>query len=65
MSDDRMINAIGRIERALSRLEALKAPDTETLEHLQEKYALLRSETGQVLSDLDGLILQIKEEQHG
>ena len=65
MSNDRMINAIGRIERALSRLEALQAPDTGALEHLQEKYAHLRSETGQVLSDLDGLIEQIREEQHG
>ena len=37
MSNDRMINAIGRIERALSRLEALPAPDPGVLEALQDK----------------------------
>lgn len=65
MSDDRMISAIGRIERALSRLEALSPPDAGALEALQEKYARLRDETGSVLAELDGLIGQLKEDSHG
>jgi hypothetical protein len=65
MSNDRMMIAIGRIERALSRLEALQGPRTETLSQLHEKYAQLRGETGQALAELDQLIGRLKEENHG
>lgn len=65
MSDDRMINAIGRIERALSRLETLPPPDAGGLEALQEKYARLRDETGSVLAELDDLIGHMKEDSRG
>ena len=65
MSKDRMINAIGRIERALSRLDAMPAPDPGALEALQDRYSRLRNETGSVLVELDGLIGQMKEDSRG
>ena len=65
MSNDRRINAIERIERALSRLEALPAPDPGALEALQDKYSKLRDETGSVLVELDDLIGQMKEDSRG
>ena len=65
MSNDRMINAMGRIEQALSRLEGLPAQDFGALEALQDKYAKLRSETGSVLVELDGLIERMKEDSCG
>jgi hypothetical protein len=65
MSNDRVIKAIGRIERALSRLEGLPAPNPGALEALQDKYSKLRDETGSVLVELDGLIGQMKEDSRG
>lgn len=65
MSDDRMINAIARIERALSRIEAVPVPDSGALEQLQQKYAHLRTETGAALAELDDLICHLKEDSHG
>lgn len=65
MSNDRMMIAIGRIERALSRLETLQGPKTEALSALHEKYARLRGETGEALADLDTLIGRLREDSHG
>ena len=65
MSNDRMMIAIGRIERALSRLETLQGAKTEEFSELQEKYAQLRGEAGQALADLDGVISRLREESHG
>ena len=60
MSDDRLITAIGRIERALSRIEARssslsgeKADDSEILE---ERHRLLRARTQSAIDRLDRLI---------
>lgn len=65
MSDDRMIIAIGRIERALSRIETLQEPAAGALKALQEKHAQLRSETGSALAELDTLIGRLKEGGNG
>lgn len=66
MSNDRMMTAIGRIERALSRLETLQGAKTEQLSELQTRYAQLRGEAGQALADLDSVITRLKEESsHG
>lgn len=65
MSNDRMMIAIRRIERALSRLETLQGPKAEALSALHEKHARLRKETGQALADLDTLISRLREESHG
>jgi hypothetical protein len=63
MSDDRLIIAIGRLERALSRIEAkgsdpARAPSTaeKDLGVLQERHRLLRSRTQAAIDRLDRLI---------
>lgn len=65
MSNDRMMVAIGRIERALSGLEALQAPNTQAFSALREKHSRLRSETGLALAELDTLIGRLREDGHG
>jgi hypothetical protein len=55
MAQERLILAIGRIERALSRLEAVKVPtggDTE----LQARHEALKSETRAAIRDIDALL---------
>ena len=69
MTDERVILAIGRIERALSQLEARlaapAAPDPET-EELRERcataetrHADLRESTADALARLDRLLRQV------
>ncbi|NJM51276.1 MAG: hypothetical protein HC843_10755 [Sphingomonadales bacterium] len=61
MSHEKLILAIGRMERALSRLE--QAPQGAIGAHLSDsalltKHDKLKSETSAVLADLDRLIAQ-------
>lgn len=65
MSDDRIIIAIGRIERALSRIESLQPPSDGALRAMEEKHTQLRNETSAALADLNQLIGRIQEGNHG
>jgi hypothetical protein len=63
MTDDRLITAIGRLERALSRIEAKgvspalpEAPLAKDLERLQQRHLLLRKRTQSVVERLDRLL---------
>jgi hypothetical protein len=63
MSDDRLITAIGRLERALSRIEARgtlppRAPSVPQTAHdgLPERHRLLQSRTRAAIERLDRLI---------
>jgi hypothetical protein len=65
MSDDRLITAIGRIERALSRIEGSsdalsggKAGDSKLLDTklLEVRHRQLRARTQSVIEQLDRLI---------
>ena len=63
MGNERMIMAIGRIERALSRIEAAKeklsANGINTA--LEERHDALKQEMEQAIETIDGLIA--KQEQ--
>jgi hypothetical protein len=63
MPQDRMMQAIGRIERALARLEKIDIPavpaPTESGEILQ-RYNRLRAETQGAISAMDALLRQGK-----
>ncbi|MBK5264524.1 MAG: hypothetical protein JJE34_04710 [Alphaproteobacteria bacterium] len=65
MSDDRIIIAIGRIERAISRIESVQPSSEGALRAIEEKHAQLRSETSAALADLNQLIGRIQEGNHG
>jgi hypothetical protein len=57
MAQERLILAIGRIERALSRLETVKATaggDTE----LRARHEALKSEARTAIRDIDALLGQ-------
>lgn len=59
MSHDRLIIAIGRIERALSKLERTPLPPPgqgSADDDLAARHARLKSETAAVLDDIDRLI---------
>lgn len=63
MTDDRLITAIGRLERALSRIEARgvspapsEMPIARDLERLQQRHLLLRSRTQAAVERLDRLL---------
>ena len=63
MSDDRLITAIGRIERALSRIEAkggapavADAKSADDLRRLQLRHSELRARTQAAIERLDRLI---------
>jgi len=64
MMDERLILAIGRIERALARLEARPAaPSADALQDLRQRYdemetrhARLRESAAQAVSRLDRLL---------
>jgi hypothetical protein len=64
MPQDRMMQAIGRIERALGRLEMvdLNTP-TQSPEpsDLQQRHNRLRQETQAAIVDLDHLLLLVKD----
>jgi hypothetical protein len=57
MADERLILAIGRIERALSRLETVKMQSTDDSD-LSARHEALKSETRSVLRDIDALLSQ-------
>lgn len=57
MADERFIVAIGRIERALSRIEKLAiAPTVTSDSDLTERHERLKSETLGALQDLDKIL---------
>ncbi len=58
MENERVILAIGRIERALSRIETAKAeaPDTQIDAALEKRHAALKEEMKQAIHTIDGLI---------
>lgn len=60
MSDDRIITAIGRIERALSRIEArsgsLSGEKADDSKMLEERHRQLRARTQSAIDRLDRLI---------
>ncbi|MEP2102230.1 MAG: hypothetical protein ABJP02_12055 [Parasphingorhabdus sp.] len=58
MENERVILAIGRIERALSRIEAAKvaSSDPQTDPELEKRHAALKEEMKQAIHTIDGLI---------
>lgn len=57
MDNEPVILAIGRIERALSRIEAAKsAPNRELDPALKERHEALKSEMKQAIRTIDSLI---------
>jgi hypothetical protein len=59
MSQDRMMQAIGRIERALARLEKIDvthAPAMPESGDLQGRYDQLRAETQAAIGAMDNLL---------
>jgi hypothetical protein len=64
MPQDRMMQAIGRIERALMRLEMveLKAPkNAAEPSDLLDRHNRLRRETQAAIGDLDRLVQLVKD----
>ena len=55
MAQEQLILAIGRIERALSRLETVKVPARGDAE-LQARHETLKSETRAAIRDIDVLL---------
>jgi hypothetical protein len=63
MSEHKMMEAIGRIERALKRLEMidLSSPTIHSEpSDLQNRHDILKREAQATLADIDRLILQAK-----
>jgi hypothetical protein len=62
MSDNGVFTAIGRIERALARIEAASARQTQAanndlaLAEMTARHRALRTETQKALADLDILV---------
>jgi hypothetical protein len=58
MADQRLILAIGRIERALSRLEQIPAKQSSTASDvdLTDKYERLKAETRSAIADIDRIL---------
>jgi hypothetical protein len=63
MSEDRLILAIGRMERALARVEAAAgrapgaaAPDDAAHRALQDKHQRLKTSVNAAITALDGII---------
>ncbi|GAB5481673.1 hypothetical protein [Sphingorhabdus sp. EL138] len=58
MENERVILAIGRIERALSRIETVKAATTapQVDPELEKRHAALKEEMKQAIHTIDGLI---------
>lgn len=63
MTDDRLITAIGRLERALSRIEAsgvsparAEKPRAEARHPLEERHQRLRARAQDVIGRLDRLL---------
>ncbi len=64
MASDRMMQAIGALERAISRLEQKTASVLETTP-AQDKPALDAESAQAALTSLDALIAELKGEKHG
>lgn len=60
-----MIAAIGRIERALARIEAIDPPSAEAAGPLRERHELLRREAGGALAELDALVARLGKKRLG
>ncbi|WP_422343957.1 hypothetical protein [Parasphingorhabdus sp.] len=60
MENERVILAIGRIERALSRIETAKeaVPGHQADAALEKRHAALKEEMKQAIHTIDGLIAQ-------
>jgi hypothetical protein len=64
MAQEQLIMSIGRIERALSRLEQLKISPPESGQasgadaELQQRHDQLKLETSKVIRDIDALLQQ-------
>jgi hypothetical protein len=64
MPQDRMMQAIGRIERALMRLETVELSARKNVSapsDLQDRHNRLRQETQTVIGDLDRLLQLVKD----
>ena len=64
MPQDRMMQAIGRIERALGRLDTVKLNTPKQPAEpsdLQQRHDRLRHETQAAIGELDQLLRQIKD----
>ena len=59
MAQQQMIEAIGRLERAVSRLELAKLPQTSsTSPELEQRYSALKAATEQAVAEIDRLLEQ-------
>ncbi|MEQ1549663.1 hypothetical protein [Sphingorhabdus sp.] len=65
MAQQQMIEAIGRLERVVSRLEQAKMPQTlSTNPELEQRYSALKSATEQAVAEIDRLLAQ-EDSAHG
>lgn len=59
MAQQQMIEAIGRLERAVSRLEQVKLPQKSSANpELEQRYVALKSATEQAVAEIDRLLTQ-------
>ncbi len=59
MAQDQLITAIGRIERAISKLEQVRLPTAnDSNDDLKLRYDALKSATEQAVAEIDRLILK-------
>lgn len=57
MAQQQMIEAIGRLERAISRLEQAKLPKYGAADpDLEQRYSALKSATEQAVAEIDHLL---------
>jgi hypothetical protein len=56
MAIERLMLAVGRIERALSRLETTSPPPRITDDELRRKHERLKQETRAALAEIDNLM---------
>lgn len=59
MAQQQMIEAIGRLERAVSRLEKAGLPQKSPADaELEQRYTALKSATEQAVAEIDRLLAQ-------
>jgi len=56
MAQQQMIEAIGRLERAVSRLEQASLPTESDNPELEQRYAALKSATQEAVAEIDRLL---------
>ena len=56
MAQQQMIEAIGRLERAVSRLEQTSLPTAPASPELEQRYATLKSATQEAVAEIDRLL---------